>query len=320
MFSSPAKPALAAPARPRDYLQPKSPNARVNTAGTVTPRTAPAGRSPTRTSKRIGILSNSRRRFLAPPSFGLGSAAPFSLDAALKGTIPSYGGANLDTSSPSVLAMPSSDLFLACGSSKAASWVFDIHEDTPEQEMTNLLQHSTCTLDISSDDECAQRARRERVEGKENIPPPDDVSQTTTEVRRGARLTAGGMEVEKPRGPLAEMDVADYLPDGVDLNAVVLVPAGEDAGPVEDADADGDGVVFGPPEPAIEDMSGFQQPPPSIAEVMDMAQAATKAVVLQPLEGTGESFDLWESGSATAEGDVAPAEAAVVEAVAAVGA
>ncbi|KAM6518834.1 hypothetical protein FSOLCH5_007597 [Fusarium solani] len=54
-----------------------------------------------------------------------------------------------------------------------ASWFFEIHEDTPEQEMTNLLQHSTCVLDISSDEESERKRSRDRAEGrdKENIPP-----------------------------------------------------------------------------------------------------------------------------------------------------
>lgn len=53
---------------------------------------------------------------------------------------------------------------------------FDIYEDTPEQNMTNLLQHSTCTLDISGEKEREQRC----AEGhdKDNIPLADDASQS----------------------------------------------------------------------------------------------------------------------------------------------
>ncbi|RAL61712.1 hypothetical protein DID88_002780 [Monilinia fructigena] len=63
-------------------------------------------------------------------------------------------------------------------SESKSSWFFQIHEDTEEELATNLMEHSTCTLDISSDEESLTRLRDER--GKENVPPPDDISQTRT--------------------------------------------------------------------------------------------------------------------------------------------
>ncbi|KAA8642947.1 uncharacterized protein ATNIH1004_009709 [Aspergillus tanneri] len=48
-----------------------------------------------------------------------------------------------------------------------ASWSFDIYVDSQQEEMTNLMQHSTGVLDISDDEDKVESATR----GKENIPP-----------------------------------------------------------------------------------------------------------------------------------------------------
>jgi hypothetical protein len=295
-------------AKSRHLIQPKSPAARLNT--NIAPSlslTAPAGRSPTRGSKRIGILSRRRTQRVDPPAFGLGASAPFSLDAALKGTIPSYSGSFRSTSTStasSALLQPE----------MKASWFFDIHEDTPEQEMTNLLQHSTCTLDISSDEESEQRARREQAEGrdKENIPPADDVSQTTSARAARAAGVFDDMIVEKQRGPLAEMNVADYYAEGCDCASVIIVP-GDD----EEAETVVDETEQPPFREATPECESFPIPVldeaapgcQALAEVeaidvdvlMGKSDPALKAAALEPIEGTGESFELWESGSAKDE-------------------
>ncbi|TLD31527.1 hypothetical protein PspLS_02529 [Pyricularia sp. CBS 133598] len=285
-------------ARPRSTIQSRSPIAKINSSvASSTPLSAPAGRSPTRGSKRVGILSNRRRTAspftrVDPPSFGKssgrGAAAPFSLDAALKGTVSNYASRH------NVPAAPVVDLY----DSLDSSWTFEIHEDTPEQEMTNLLQHSTCVLDISSDEESEQKAVRERAEGrdKENIPPPDDVSQVR------ARRSEDDMLVEKMRGPLTEMNAADYYADGCGTDSFILVP-GEY---VDDEDAE---AVHGDEEPrGYDDIDSkgkakFEFAPELDADISVDAlmsrrdEPAPQAALLQPVEGTGESFELWESGS-----------------------
>lgn len=244
---------------------------------------APAGRSPTR-GKRSGILSSRRRTSglyarLDPPSFNLedAAAAPFSLDAALRGTIAPYGAR------PS---KPASGLDLLAESEVKASWFFDIHEDSPEQEMTNLLQHSTCVLDISSDEESEQKARRHRDEGrdKENIPPSDDISQTSA--RRATPCPAEDMLVDKDRVALAEMNTADFYAEGCDESSVVIVPA------------DDDGPPGSPRAPLADDVEALANVELLMSSPSD---GSSKAAVLQPIEGTGESFELWESGSAQGE-------------------
>ncbi|KAK3370647.1 hypothetical protein B0H63DRAFT_402487 [Podospora didyma] len=321
-------PGRIASARPRSVLQPKSPAARLNTSiAASSSMTAPAGRSPTRGSKRIGILSRRRTQRVDPPSFRLGSAAPFSLDAALKGTIPSYSG-----------SVRSSNAELAPQAEMKSSWFFEIHEDTPEQEMTNLLQHSTCTLDISSDEESEQRARRENAEGrdKENIPPADDVSQTNSARAARAAAAASGfddMVIEKQRGPLVEMNVADYYAEGCDGTSVIYVHDDEEAETVVDeseqppliAEAKAEAEAQERQEREKEEHRLFVEDTFEFAPRVELADVETvsvdlimgkddpsaKAAVLEPIEGTGESFELWESGSFRDEASV-PASPAPV--------
>ncbi|KAF5026439.1 hypothetical protein F66182_1472 [Fusarium sp. NRRL 66182] len=262
----------------RRTLQSRSPATRLKAGISKSSPLAPAGRSPTR-SKRSGIASSRRRTAgpyarVDPPSFNLGSAAPFSLDAALKGTIPGYGAK----------PAPREPVNVVEEQDMKASWFFDIHEDTPEQEMTNLLQHSTCTLDISSDEESQRKINRDRAEGrdKENVPPPDDVSQTHRSPRN-----VDDMVVEKERVALGEMNTADFYAEGCDETSVILVPADDEpqALPTQ---------LPSVPEldPSTEDIDSLMAKP---------TEGSTKAAVLEPIEGTGESFELWESGSAQDE-------------------
>lgn len=110
---------------------------------------------------------------------------PFSLEAALKGTIRRYGQ-NANKPYPN----------------DALS--FDIHNDTPGEEMTNLLQHSTATLDITPEEDKRSREQAEG-HGKENVPPIDDVSQILT--RRSAGL---GKAIGKGRLPLGKKNTGRF--------------------------------------------------------------------------------------------------------------
>ena len=173
------------------------------------PSSAPAaaGRSPK--SKRIGILS--RKRYSSspftrvdPPSFGLSSGLPFSIDAALSGTIPSY-----KPKPTQYVAVPTLE------ESVPNSWVFDIHEDTAEEEMGNLMQHSTCTLDIS-DDEGRLAAKDQR--GKENIPPIDYLNTFVATSRQDTMI-------DEARTPLGDLDARSFYAEDCDSSSVVIVPA-----------------------------------------------------------------------------------------------
>ena len=318
-LANPLKPAST----PRRTLQPKSPAARINTCvSKPTPTTAPAGRSPTR-GKRSGLLSSRRQTAgpytrVDPPSFNLSSSsgAPFSLDAALKGTIPGYNSRS---------QVPAKDILFSEPTDVKAGWFFEIHEDTKEQEMTNLLQHSTCVLDISSDEESEEKAQREKDEGrdKENVPPSDDVSQTAA--RYTPRLGLDDMVVEKERVALGEMNAADFYPPGYDQTSVVLVPADEEESFPAPLHAQTPAPV---PEQCLAPLVGEfdfalelkHSSPPSVTAapliftdgiddlISKSDEQSGKAAVLQPIEGTGDSFELWESGSANDETETVIAE------------
>jgi hypothetical protein len=233
-----------------------------------------------------------------------------------------------------------------------SSWCFDIHEDTPEQEMTNLLQHGTCTLDISSDEESESRAKRDRAEGrdKENIPPPEDVSQTSS-ARGASGSGVEAVEIDedvlllKGRGPLAEMNVTDFYAEGCDSSSVFIVPADEEdpeavvaeaeaAAPVEftvaaelpPLPADGEeeqrwfaeedtSSEIGPPQPEAPQVSLSDVEGVDVDDIMGDGNRAAEAAGLGPIEGAGESFELWESNSAKDEGSAPASPAPVAEEV-----
>ncbi|OCK86719.1 uncharacterized protein K441DRAFT_683126 [Cenococcum geophilum 1.58] len=197
--------------------------------------------------KRVGLLSKRRTssspfRRVDPPSFTRNSspALPFSIDAALSGTIPSY--------TPKSTPIPETAV-PTLEETMPKSWFFDIHEDTPEQEATNLMEHSACTLDISSDDDCEKKRRNEEMErGKENIPPPDffiapatasanvdapeadssapmpEATPQSVKLPKLRRLLAQDA-MDQDRSPLSDLPAADYYGPGLDASSYVTVDA-----------------------------------------------------------------------------------------------
>lgn len=168
---------------------------------------APAGRSPK--SKKAGILS--RRRMTAspftrvnPPTFSTtdsNTGVPFSIDAALAGTMPGYKSK------------------FKSKSTHRKSWQFEIHEDTPQEEMTNLMEHSACTLDIS-DDESRVAAKGDR-DNKENIPPVDGPAALAF----SSQITAShrDMMTDDSRNPLGDLEAKDFYAEGCDESSVFVV-------------------------------------------------------------------------------------------------
>ncbi|PHH62597.1 hypothetical protein CDD81_6831 [Ophiocordyceps australis] len=214
--------------------------------------------------------------------FAREASPPFSLDAALKGTITAHGRRSKASS-----CLTGSKSLLDVGASETkSSWFFDIHEDTPDQEMDNMIQHGTCVLDISSDEDCAKKARREEAEGrdKENIPPADYVSEILTRPtrRRATCMTAADCA---RRVALAEMKAADFYSDGCDETSIFIIPADEEL-PADEPPTESEALSETDPLKAVELLMATHKPP---------------KVVLEPLPGTGESFDVWESGSSKDE-------------------
>jgi len=322
-FSAALKPTPVSPRRP--ILPARSPAPRINTKSI--PLSAPAGRSPTR--KRIGILN--RRKTASPftrvdpPKFGAPSSSlGFSIDAALSGTIPSYSARQRQASPVAKEdALPIPVLYTPAPKD---SWFFDIHEDTPEELATNLMEHSTCTLDISSDEESASRLKDER--GKENIPPLDDISQTRIQVsdpveqaessmaslkaemraqRRRREVEEGACDVD--RVALGEMAAEDFWAEGCDGESVFLVPS------EEDIEAEGeDQVVEGQLPMTFDFVAEVKGKGKEVDVNIDIdididtlmskdGEVSRKAALLEPIEKAEEGFQVWESGSDKGEGE-----------------
>ncbi|KAL8922459.1 MAG: hypothetical protein Q9208_005181 [Pyrenodesmia sp. 3 TL-2023] len=101
------------------------------------------------------------------------------------------------------------------GKKTRKAWAFNIFEDAPEDELTNLMEHSAHTLDISDDE---NRGRFRDDGDKENIPPP------------GCPAPAGGrrdMMTDEARTPLGKLTAADYYAPGVDASSVINAPQEE---------------------------------------------------------------------------------------------
>jgi hypothetical protein len=305
----------------RPILPARSPLPKLSTSSITkpSPLSAPAGRSPTR--KRAGILN--RRRTASPftrvdpPKFAPSGGLGFSIDAALSGTIPSYAARQCREKDVLPVSLHQSEV--------KDSWFFDIHEDTPDEEATNLMEHSTCTLDISSDEESAARMRDER--GKENVPPLDDVSQTrggmvsesveassvpdlkTRSSRRRRDLEEGAIEID--RSPLGEMPAEDFYSEGCDGESVFIVPGEQeeddgdsaleqDSEHLEEINAAPMGFDF-----CVEGELGVDVSEEVVDALMRKSEwdVAPKAALLEPIEKAEEGFQVWESGSAKGEGD-----------------
>jgi len=122
-------------------------------------------------------------------------------------------------------------------------WFFEIHEDTPEQEAANLMEHSASVLDISSDDDLETKQLNEE-RGKENIPPPDFLA-----AQQGARQQAADAmldsdpaheqhvklprlrqitqdAMDEDRKPLGDLRAAEFYGEGCDAKSYVTVDAG----------------------------------------------------------------------------------------------
>lgn len=301
-FSNALKPThTSSPHRP--ILAARCPAPRLNTSiSKPSSLSAPAGRSPTK--KRIGILN--RRRTASPftrvdpPKFNASSGLGFSIDAALSGTIPSYGARQRQSATPTAREEALPIPVLHTPQSKD-SWFFDIHEDTEEELATNLMEHSTCTLDISSDEESALRTKDER--GKENVPPLDDISQTQTRIsdpvsevessvysikatarssRPKRELDDGAIDVD--RSALGELSAEEFYAEGCDGSSVFLVPSEEGAEDKEERVP----MTFD----FVAEVEGKGK---EIDELMrkDDFEMPRKAALLEPLEKAENDFELW---------------------------
>ncbi|KAL1799319.1 hypothetical protein ACET3X_003356 [Alternaria dauci] len=247
IFASPVKPSSASL-----HATPSVPSVRKTLSSPSTAKSTPITNSRgSPKNKRLHVISKRRAssspfRRVNPPSFNLSSPGlPFSIDAALSGSISTY-----TPKAPTVAATPVSAPAAApapvLDDSMPKSWFFDIHEDTPEQEAANLMEHSASVLDISSDDDAATKLCNED-RGKENVPPPDFRAAANTRKRNHASSLDDGYEtdilvqapakhrrmrkvvqdaMDEDRKPLGDLAPSEFYAEGCDATSYVTVDAG----------------------------------------------------------------------------------------------
>lgn len=153
---------------------------------------------------------------------------------------------------------------------------------------------------------------RERdCRGKENIPPPDDISQTRTSLsasnldaaepsmhdikarirasRKKRELEEGAIDID--RAPLGDLAAADFYAEGCDGESVFLIPAEASEEEEQQEEESHPTLDF------IADLKGKGKEL-DIDTLMSKDGVAPKAKLLEPIEKAEDGFELWESGSA----------------------
>lgn len=156
-----------------------------------------------------------------PPSFsgnGIQGGLPFSIDAALSGTVPSYRPSPLQ----SKVIQPHE--FCTLEEAMPKGWMFDIYEESEDIQMQNVVFHQACNLDIS-DDESLAKVKADR--GKENIPPGDVLAASLPEITTEVPVSRKNLMTDEPRTPLGDLEASDFYAEGCDASSYIMVP-GED--------------------------------------------------------------------------------------------
>ncbi|KAI4086408.1 MAG: hypothetical protein LQ348_007100 [Seirophora lacunosa] len=149
--------------------------------------------------KHTGIAARARQSAKRVVRVG-----PFVSNGHVPSTAPvSVGGETQHASTPRV------------GKKTRKAWEFVIREDTPDEELTNLMEHSTHTLDISDDE---NRGKFRDDSDKENIPPPGCPASAVRPVGRRDLMT------DEVRTPLGKLNAAEYYAAGYDAASVVNAP------------------------------------------------------------------------------------------------
>ncbi|KAI9933110.1 hypothetical protein MW887_007581 [Aspergillus wentii] len=181
-------------------------------------------------------------------------------------------------------------------SSKApASWAFEIHVDSEQEEMTNLMQHSTGVLDISDDETKVENTSR----GKENIPPADlglSLPASPQQESTAAAARKGPM-MEESRSPLGELNASDYY--GADCHAFSYEV-------VYDDDAENTPEPKKAPAPSLPrstqpSRSSKLSSVSSISSILEATTPATSTDEPSKENPSEAEIKIWESGSAAEE-------------------
>lgn len=281
--SSPVPPRVSS--TPRTVPQPSTPKS--------VPSLKPAGRSPQ--SKAASCKPFARRSNITKtrpePAGRKGVHRPFSLATALS---------NGRSKSPQKTA--------PAPKPTPASWSFEIHVDSGEEEMTNLMQHSTGVLDIS-DDESKQQETSSTGRGKENVPPSELnlILPTTRQQESPAAAARKSVMMEESRAPLGELNAADYYGDDCHAFSYAVVH--------DDDQEDSENVA---PVPELKKSLSSSAPVPSRKSTSTQPARSTKLSSVSSISSLLEStapepesktasepseseIDIWESGSAAEE-------------------
>lgn len=169
------------------------------------------------------------------------------------------------------------------------------------------MEHSTYTLDISSDEESATRPRDEG-RGKENVPPTEDegvapqpqqVSAQGVEGKtRLGRRRREESEIEVDRQVLGEVPIGDLYAE--EAAGEVIVPADEvvELGPSPLSAPEFEFSSSAPvEETVVEEKREEVDVVAAAEELMTEVLAPQSAALLQPIEKAEEGWSVWESGS-----------------------
>ncbi|KAI9370622.1 hypothetical protein BJX61DRAFT_84178 [Aspergillus egyptiacus] len=237
----------------------------------------PAGRSPqmkaTKPFARRQTMTKAR-----PEATRKGVSRPFSIAAAL-----SNGKAK---NQPTPAKIPS-------------SWSFDIYVDSEQEEMTNLMQHSTCVLDISDDEGREEDESDHR--GKENIPPAElgiSLPRSRQQESPAAAARKSGM-VDEPRSPLGELNAADYYGEGCHAFSYAVVY--DDETDVSEEKKHTPAVLLRPTHPSRSKLSSMSS--------IDAALEAASPVKSAEAKSKPAGVEIWESESAAEDENSEPATA-----------
>lgn len=207
----------------------------------------PAGRSPPR-AKSIKPFTPLCKRGQTPHKKRIQGSSllrsdtvrpPFSLAAALSGTLTS----SVPKKSSNLVPLSHQRKL-----SQKPSWDFKIHVDSPHEELTNLMQHSTSVLDLSDDKEAKAKQRALADKEKENIPPEGDAAAAEAQDAAAKNDGEGNEKMENAdRQALDELNPADFATKeqieadakaAAEANATTTVTA-DDATARADAASDG---------------------------------------------------------------------------------
>ena len=174
-----------------------------------------------------------------------------------------------------------------------------------EQYLGNLIQHSTCTLDIS-DDESRIAAKHDR--GKENVPPSNDLSASTIPANAVAGpVLRADMMTDGSRSPLGELDAKDFYADGCDASSYIIIPTDKCAEKANDLPntisevKKVESIVQPRENGIIEPKDGWKDFLAKVKESQESIAAAASASTV--LETPAAEIEIWESESAKGDDD-----------------